>query len=116
MPVYGFPDRGSYDRTREAVRKVNREFPAAKRDPKTPKEQSRLTYFIGKPTTALTSGPLTGKFVQEWRGPAWGVDDAATGRDPVAVHYAVGDFATTDYVVATLYNGKWYVSCFVSGA
>lgn len=72
--------------------------------------------LIGKPATAFTAGALTApnNVVNLWQGPAV-TGDAATGSTK-GVHYSTGAFATTDYVILTKINGKWYVSCFPGGA
>jgi hypothetical protein len=66
-------------------------------------------FYIGKPTSNLSTGVLSGKQVQPYLGPAHSPD--ATVGSPRDVHFSTGDFTTSDYVVVTRYRGKWYVSC-----
>src|SRR5690606_9236196 len=100
MPTYGFPDRGSYDRTRDAVRKVNREFPAAKRDPKTPKEPTPFTLKIGKTDAAHAKG--SSGTISVWTGPAGSETDS--GKNITAFNR-----------FADLGSGKWVVAARING-
>jgi hypothetical protein len=72
-------------------------------------QRGGVAFFIGKPTANLSTGILSGKFVQPYKGPAYS-SDAAVGS-PRPVHFATGDYTTSDYVVVTYYLGKGYVSC-----
>lgn len=108
MPVYGFPDKRSYDRMARVVRRAGdlSGGRGAMRYLDPPGQRLR----IGKPDTAFTQGILTApdNVVSLWRGPSKS-GDADTGSNLV-VHYATVDCATTDYVVCQKINGDWYVT------
>lgn len=114
MPAYAFPDKQSYDKMARVVR-LRQGLEGGIRPQKIiPRE---TTFYLGKPDTAFTAGPLTApnNVVSVWKGPAWGAEDAATGQK-IECDYTTSNFATSDYIAVTRYRGKWYVHCFIPGA
>lgn len=110
MPVYGFPDRRSYDNVSKAAQRVNNRLPKKVGPMRVKEGPGSGTEFYAKATSNLTQGlQPAATTVAEDKGPAWGSGvGEATGDTPEINYIHVRNITSGEWLLCKRIRGKVY--------